>query len=101
MSRSHGTGQPAYFACAACRRRPEWRVARRVAVYRTGKTRPYKGSNGGARVLREHHEYVCGTCGHRGWTRHKDILRKKILTRTDGRMHAKRCGDDECPGCDG
>jgi hypothetical protein len=40
----------------------------------------HKGSHGGARVLREHHEYVCTHCGHRGWSRHKDILRKPLAT---------------------
>jgi hypothetical protein len=80
MGSNNGTGQPYWFMCWRMRRdkgatrsatRWEWE---HHTVTRTGRTRPKRNNKGGARVLQQEHEYTC-TCGHRGWTRHVDILR--------------------------
>ena len=80
----YGSGVPLWFVCPALRRRlagrklPPWAdlERRQHSQTRTGRTRPLSGRETGnrhPRTLSEHHEYVC-TCGHRGWTKHKDIL---------------------------
>lgn len=70
-----GTGQPLAFACASCRRRAGGiggMLGWRKAVFRTGRTRKAKKTPG-LRMLDQSYEYHCRTCGHTGWTRHRDI----------------------------
>lgn len=85
-----GTGVPLWFVCPIERRNLNggvrsyramvesgYEVVERArhTVTRTGRTKPWR-PNGKLhhRMLTEHHEYEC-TCGHRGWTRQRDILR--------------------------
>lgn len=83
-----GTGKPLTLKCAKCKKIPTWYTdhqgkrdwhATPGTIVRTGKVRgepkPY-GSH--LRMLGEHHQYECLDCGHVGWTRHVDILRKPM-----------------------
>jgi hypothetical protein len=88
MSRSHGTGRPLYFMCWAERRAlallsRRARLARLTPPHdcrRTGRTRNWaRGMIGGARVLPYQVEYVCLTCGHRGWSRHTNAGRLALV----------------------
>lgn len=92
-----GTGQPITFVCPVARRRQEVDpTARRYArsyraslryppghtrITRTGRVKnaaePGRHAHAGSRVLNESHEYVC-ECGHRGWSKHRDILHYPI-----------------------
>ena len=77
MPASRGSGQPLHLRC--------WMLRHTVAplqdpaehrLSRTGRTRkfnPIHGNIRGVRMLDTEHEYQC-TCGHKGWTRHRDVL---------------------------
>jgi len=74
MSRSAGTGSPVWFHCGAARRQ-RWHE-RQYTVTLTGRTRPYRpprGSAIGTRSVFTAYEYVCDSCGHRGWSNHMDL----------------------------
>lgn len=82
-----GTGWPITFRCAKCRVvaprgcadiRPEYTVHCIHTQARTGKTRPYRGGNRGARGLMTFHQYTC-ECGHTGWSRHEGVARLPAL----------------------
>jgi hypothetical protein len=67
MSRSFGAGSPLWFRCKCGNRAG--------AVTLTGRTKPRR--RGGALGTRHSHvsrEYRC-TCGHVGWSTHKELLR--------------------------
>lgn len=78
MSRSHGTGYPIWFMCPKLRR--IW--PRTSNDYRhhvttpTGRVRPTpRNGKGHARKIWWTMEYTC-TCGHTGWSSHKDLERE-------------------------
>jgi hypothetical protein len=86
MSRSHGTGYPIHFACSQARR--IWhgssdeqsartsRERREHVVELTGRTRPTKrDGKGHPRKSWTTYEYRC-SCGHVGWSSHKDLERR-------------------------
>lgn len=75
-----GTGWPLTLRCAKCKAGRDWRNDPHGGTYllRTGRTKPYRGGNKGARGLLTFYEYACITCGHVGWTRHKDVLTKSL-----------------------
>lgn len=76
MGANNGTGWPFNFFCAICRKRPGWIPTYNVS--RTGRTKPYKGGNRGARGLNTFHEYACQDCGHVGWSRHVDVAKRPL-----------------------
>lgn len=84
MSRSAGPGSPIFFMCARLRK-VYWRdrtdrLHANHRVVRTGRTRPAPRNPGhavGVRSLMVEHEYRC-SCGYVGWTRHIDILTRRI-----------------------
>ena len=68
------TGQPLHFRCWRCRR-----SRRRVGgtfdrVSFTGRVRRYRGG-AGCRTALMAVQYQCD-CGHVGWSRHKDLVRR-------------------------
>jgi hypothetical protein len=74
---SNGTGQPNYFRCTKCRstaRGGDGGWSGQVEL--TGRKRRASSRHGGARVCPIEREYVCGSCGHRGWSRHVDLADK-------------------------
>lgn len=80
----YGTGYPISFQCFAYRRDTYWRSRSQErenlhVVTRTGRTKraPSPGK-GHPRKLAESHEYVC-SCGHQGWSCHRDIMRKPLV----------------------
>lgn len=50
----------------------------RHVVKRTGRERANKTNNHPPRSLTIDYEYVC-SCGHRGWSRHVDVLRQPLV----------------------
>jgi hypothetical protein len=81
MSRAAGTGSPVFFHCTIARRGGDWRDSARYEghdVTRTGRTRPRRSpAVVGTRSMLTEHEYRC-SCGHVGWTNHRDILTRPI-----------------------
>jgi hypothetical protein len=75
-----GTGWPFTVRCAKCKVGSDYTRSRpeTTQLVRTGRTKPYNGGNTGVRGLRTFHEYRCLTCGHVGWSRHCDIVRKPL-----------------------
>jgi len=79
---SAGTGQPLSFHCSACRLR-EGAIGPRTAdgwadrVKLTGRTKPAKHGNARGRSSETRREYTCLDCGHTGWSRHRELERKK------------------------
>ena len=74
---SAGTGQPIAFLCPKYRATKRYSMGTRVAdhrITRTGRTKKRYFRAMGIRMLPELHAYYC-SCGHAGWTAHKDILR--------------------------
>lgn len=71
-----GTGQPLYFRCWKQRQEIEG-LARNPLheVTLTGRTKAVRG--GGLRMERFAREYQC-SCGHVGWSRHKDLKRCEV-----------------------
>jgi len=87
-----GTGYPISFLCTVERR--ERGHAGIHKWERTGRTKPASSpTKGHPRKLRTSWEYLC-SCGHRGWTSHKDILAAPIRP-----LDAVRCvgGNDAGP----
>lgn len=85
MGSNNGSGWPLYFWCAACKKRPGWgqlSVRPGREVVRTGRTKSYTGGNLGVRGLNTFHEYWCTDCGHRGWSRHVDIAKRPLETKS-------------------
>lgn len=80
MGSNNGTGWPLTLRCTKCKRGRDWRNSTDDGTYliRTGRTKPYRGGNRGARGLGTFHEYACITCGHIGWSRHSEIARKPL-----------------------
>lgn len=84
MSRSAGPGYPAWCRCVKCRSslrcylydsQPMRGTLGRLTP--TGRYKQLTQPRGGPR----HNtwfaiEYTCGDCGHVGWTRHNDMVRK-------------------------
>lgn len=73
---------PAWFLCPNERKanqRRRWlgerREVERHVVRLTGEKRDNPSHNRGARSSDHEREYVCETCGHRGWSRHKELER--------------------------
>lgn len=76
-----GTGQPLTFQCAKCRRaktfdssRVDSGYGRRIKL--TGKRQIINDGHAGARSANYRFEYDCLDCGHRGWSRHRDLERR-------------------------
>jgi len=84
MGANNGSGWPLTVRCAKCKRGRDWRRSdtNDTDLVRTGRTKPYKGGNRGVRGLNTFHEYRCLTCGHVGWSRHVDIMRKALSQET-------------------
>lgn len=87
MGRAAGVGSPMWFMCAQ-QRKDRWKYRDRDGflhdepqheVERTGRTKP-RAQRGavGVRSLLEQHEYECKTCGHIGWSNHKDVLHRPL-----------------------
>ena len=74
---NNGTGWPLTVRCAKCKVHGSY-SARGTLLVRTGRARPYRGGNKGARGLLTFHEYRCLVCKHVGWSRHVDIARKPL-----------------------
>ena len=74
----NGTGWPLTVRCAKCKVGRDFRrvTTHDMQLVRTGRTKPYRGGNKGARGLDTFHEYRCLVCKHVGWSRHVDIARK-------------------------
>lgn len=75
MSESAGPGSPISFKCH--RERLGYGRLAGHTVVRTGLTRRYRPSRYsalGQRSMTTSHQYRC-SCGHVGWSNHKDILR--------------------------
>jgi hypothetical protein len=73
MGQSAGTGSPVWFKCHGQRQR----YGRHHQVERTGRERRYRPPRGSALGIRSDYvarEYVCRTCGHRGWSNHVDLI---------------------------
>lgn len=66
MGRSSGTGQPLWFKCPQC-------LGSCFGVKLTGKKRKL-ATGGYGRSDPFIREYVC-SCGHIGWSRHRDLAR--------------------------
>lgn len=82
MSRSAGTGSPAWFTCTVDRQE---RFTRSHQVELTGRERPYQPKRGtaiGTRSTFVAREYRC-TCGHVGWSNHVDLARLAGATDDD------------------
>ena len=86
MSRSHGTGQPAFPRCWRCRRSrnhnpfytdaEHGRLGTEQRMKLTGKRRYSPNYNGGRVDVFYQYEYTCLDCGYVGWTRHINIARR-------------------------
>lgn len=82
MSRSHGTGYPAFFRCTTARRENRYwsktfdrRDAKPHIVSLTGRTRPTpRSGKGHPRKSWTTREWVC-SCGATGWSSHIDLER--------------------------
>ena len=72
MGRSAGTGTPNWFRCAVERRESHHRTH---LIQLTGRTRPNPSRSRNTRVADIEREYTC-SCGHRGWTRLLDVVRR-------------------------
>lgn len=76
-----GTGQPIHFKCPVCVKRAYWTHANMVVgnYTVTGRVKPLASGQrgrGGGRVVHFRVQYQCQSCGHVGWSRHKDVARK-------------------------
>jgi hypothetical protein len=97
MGANNGTGQPNWLRCAKLRRSP---IARFYTIFdlerheltATGRVRKLPARShgyGGARVTNRLIQVAC-TCGHVGWTRHKDA--ERLLAQLD--RPQRRAGND-------
>lgn len=75
MGANNGTGQPYWFRCSKCRMRGDRNDGWSGDVTLTGKIRPHRGK-AGARNAHIDREYVCNSCGHKGWSCHIDLAHK-------------------------
>lgn len=71
-----GTGRPITFRCWACKRSPK--ILKGTNYEATGRTRRLPFGAAGSQHARNTNrliEYRCLTCGHRGWSKHRDMER--------------------------
>lgn len=79
---NNGTGQPLNFQCSVCRARRRRGISRGISEWWAGSTghvrltgrKRYVG-RGGVRSDVYAREYVCASCGHTGWSKHRDLVR--------------------------
>ena len=74
MGRSSGPGFPLRLRCAKCKGVDNGRVYKLRATGRVRPRRPSERSQG-IRQIRGIAEYVCLECGHKGWSKHGQMLR--------------------------
>lgn len=107
MGANNGTGWPLSFWCSVCRKNRGLDLDKNRHdapgrdVVRTGRTRSYTGGNRGARGLNTFHEYTCSHCGHTGWSRHVDMVKKPqkntiAITKRHVQL-LKRIANGDCP----
>lgn len=73
MSRSAGSGSPVWFRCAVDRSDYTTGMEHRIEL--TGRSRPYHPPRVlGSRSTFRSREYRC-SCGHVGWSNHRDLAR--------------------------
>lgn len=75
MGANNGTGQPYWFRCSKCRRHGGRNDGWVGCVTLTGKKRVHRGKQGARNTFIDR-EYVCGSCGHTGWSCHIDLAGK-------------------------
>ena len=77
---NNGTGRPLTFRCSICRRNKVHAAhgyANRIQLTGKKKSSP---TNCGCRNDEWAREYICTDCGHRGWSRHTDLMYLERIT---------------------
>jgi hypothetical protein len=89
VSGSLGTGIPLMLKCSTCKlsRRNIFGGALTGELWRTGKTRPYKGggrySRQVSRVTKTAHQLWCSVCGEYMWSAHNQAANKPLAVEVD------------------
>ena len=71
-----GIGQPLHFRCSKCRKARRWPQGGKTRVKLTYRTKQINDGNARGRSTNVLREYECLDCGHIGWSRHIDLVRR-------------------------